>query len=58
LKLYCDCFAYGYKCGPECNCVDCANSVNNTDENEEKRKVAIDAILDRNPNAFQPKINS
>jgi hypothetical protein len=27
----------------------------NAEENEE-RKLAIDAILDRNPNAFKPKI--
>ncbi len=51
LKLYCDCFAFGGVCGPECNCLECSN----VDDNEE-RKMAIDAILDRNPNAFKPKI--
>jgi len=51
LKLYCDCFAFGQGCGPECNCQDCANK-----EGNEERKLAIDAILDRNPNAFKPKI--
>jgi protein lin-54 len=51
LKLYCDCFAYGLGCGPECNCNDCANI-----EDNEERKVAIDSIIDRNPNAFKPKI--
>lgn len=53
LKLYCDCFAYGTGCGPECNCVDCSNV-----EDNEERKQAIDAIIDRNPNAFKPKIQS
>eukprot|EP00349_Pseudokeronopsis_sp_Brazil_P004470 CAMPEP_0202964410 /NCGR_PEP_ID=MMETSP1396-20130829/8487_1 /ASSEMBLY_ACC=CAM_ASM_000872 /TAXON_ID= /ORGANISM="Pseudokeronopsis sp., Strain Brazil" /LENGTH=242 /DNA_ID=CAMNT_0049686487 /DNA_START=1723 /DNA_END=2451 /DNA_ORIENTATION=- len=51
LKLYCDCFAFGQACGPECNCLDCSNC----EENEE-RKAAIESILDRNPNAFKPKI--
>ena len=51
LKLYCDCFAIGLGCGPDCNCLDCSN----VDENDE-RKAAIDSILDRNPLAFQPKI--
>lgn len=51
LKLYCDCFAFGQGCGPDCNCQDCSN----TEDNEE-RKMAIEAIIDRNPNAFKPKI--
>jgi hypothetical protein len=51
LKLYCDCFAFGQSCGPDCNCQECSN----VDENEE-RKQAIEAIVERNPNAFKPKI--
>lgn len=51
LKLYCDCFASGAGCGPECNCQDCANK----DDNEE-RKLAMETIKERNPNAFKPKI--
>ncbi|CDW90377.1 UNKNOWN [Stylonychia lemnae] len=51
LKLYCDCFAVGLGCSPECNCMDCANQ----DDNEE-RKLAMEAIVERNPNAFKPKI--
>lgn len=51
LKLYCDCFALGMGCGPDCNCADCANL-----EDNEERKIAIEAILDRNPQAFKPKI--
>jgi protein lin-54 len=53
LKLYCDCFAFGQGCGPECNCLDCSNV-----EDNEERKMAVDAILDRNPNAFKPKIET
>jgi hypothetical protein len=51
LKLYCDCFAFGLGCGPECNCLDCSNQ-----EDNEERKLAIELIIDRNPNAFKPKI--
>ena len=51
LKLYCDCFAYGLGCSPDCNCADCANL-----EGNEQRKLAMDAIVERNPNAFKPKI--
>lgn len=53
LKLYCDCFAFGQSCGPECNCQECSN----TDDNEERKQV-IEAIVDRNPLAFKPKIQS
>jgi hypothetical protein len=38
-------------CGPECNCVGCSNQLDNPE-----RKVVMEAILDRNPNAFKPKI--
>ena len=51
LKLYCDCFAFGLGCSPECKCADCANV-----EDNEERKLAIEAINDRNPLAFKPKI--
>jgi hypothetical protein len=51
LKLYCECFASGRYCDG-CNCQNCCN--NRT--NEDKRQSAIEAILDRNPNAFRPKI--
>ena len=44
LKLYCDCFALGMGCSPECNCCDCSNH-----EDNDERKLAMDAILDRNP---------
>ncbi|OTF69146.1 Tesmin/TSO1-like CXC domain containing protein, partial [Euroglyphus maynei] len=51
LKLYCDCFANGEFCSG-CNCVSCCNNL----EHEEIRQKAIRLCLDRNPNAFHPKI--
>ncbi|TMW67930.1 hypothetical protein Poli38472_007602 [Pythium oligandrum] len=54
LKLYCECFASGGYCDESCNCVDCAN----TPANETVRQQAIAARLEKNPNAFKPKIES
>ncbi|XP_072944681.1 uncharacterized protein [Epargyreus clarus] len=51
LKLYCDCFANGEFCN-RCNCNNCHNNL----ENEELRQKAIRGCLERNPNAFRPKI--
>ncbi|XP_065158164.1 protein lin-54 homolog isoform X2 [Atheta coriaria] len=51
LKLYCDCFANGEFCFM-CNCMNCYNNI----ENEEQRQRAIKNCLERNPNAFRPKI--
>ena len=42
LKLYCECFASGQYCFA-CNCQGCHNNP----ENDDKRKVAIQATLDR-----------
>lgn len=53
LKLYCDCFAAGVYC-QDCNCWSCLNKP----EMEQMRKEAINATLDRNPQAFKPKINT
>ncbi|KAK9806321.1 hypothetical protein WJX72_010280 [[Myrmecia] bisecta] len=53
LKLYCECFASGRYC-EGCNCVNCCNNR----ENENTRQAAIEAILERNPNAFRPKIQA
>ncbi|KAH1241119.1 Protein tesmin/TSO1-like CXC 5 [Glycine max] len=53
LKLYCECFASGIYCDG-CNCVNCFNNV----ENEAARREAVEATLERNPNAFRPKIAS
>ncbi len=51
LKLYCECFASGEYC-KNCNCSNCHNNL----ENETVRKETISAILERNSNAFRPKI--
>uniref|UniRef100_A0A8C7VSC2 Lin-54 DREAM MuvB core complex component n=1 Tax=Oncorhynchus mykiss TaxID=8022 RepID=A0A8C7VSC2_ONCMY len=51
LKLYCDCFANGEFC-QSCNCTNCFNNL----EHETERAKAIKACLDRNPEAFKPKI--
>ncbi|KAL4563929.1 hypothetical protein LXL04_027978 [Taraxacum kok-saghyz] len=53
LKLYCECFASGTYCDG-CNCVNCHNNV----ENEPARRDAVEATLERNPDAFRPKIAS
>ncbi|KAL9224057.1 hypothetical protein vseg_000131 [Gypsophila vaccaria] len=53
LKLYCECFASGVYCDG-CNCNNCCNNV----ENEAARREAVEATLERNPNAFRPKIAS
>ncbi|CAK8534026.1 unnamed protein product [Lathyrus sativus] len=53
LKLYCECFASGIYCDG-CNCANCFNNV----DNEAARREAVEATLERNPNAFRPKIAS
>lgn len=53
LKLYCDCFANGEYCY-NCNCKDCFNTFDHANE----RQKAIRSTLERNPNAFKPKIGS
>lgn len=50
---YCECFASGVYCDG-CNCNNCCNNV----ENEAARRDAVEATLERNPNAFRPKIAS
>eukprot|EP01096_Ripella_sp_DP13-Kostka_P008563 TRINITY_DN3187_c0_g3_i1.p1 TRINITY_DN3187_c0_g3~~TRINITY_DN3187_c0_g3_i1.p1 ORF type:complete len:605 (+),score=204.46 TRINITY_DN3187_c0_g3_i1:99-1817(+) len=53
LKLYCECFAAGVFCDG-CNCCNCHNTAEHA--NIVQRAIAI--TLDRNPNAFKPKISS
>ncbi|KAL2346915.1 hypothetical protein Fmac_000915 [Flemingia macrophylla] len=53
LKLYCECFAAGIYCDG-CNCVNCHNNV----DNEVAKQEAVGITLERNPNAFRPKIAS
>ncbi|KAF2551329.1 hypothetical protein F2Q68_00037559 [Brassica cretica] len=50
---YCECFASGTYCDG-CNCINCFNNV----DNEPARREAVEATLERNPNAFRPKIAS
>jgi hypothetical protein len=50
---YCECFASGAYCDG-CNCTNCFNNP----ENDGVRREAIDATLERNPDAFRPKIGS
>jgi len=52
LKLYCECFASGVYCNSNCNCTNCCNN----EVQDVVRKEAIDSILERNPDAFRPKI--
>lgn len=52
LKLYCDCFAANQFCRG-CNCINCLNTL----EAEDIRREAINTTLDRNPQAFKPKIS-
>lgn len=53
LKLYCECFASGIYCSDErCRCVNCCNNA----LNESVRARAIANTLEKNPNAFRPKI--
>ena len=51
LKLYCECFANGEFCN-NCNCNNCNNNL----EHEEARQRSIKQCLERNPNAFRPKV--
>ena len=51
LKLYCDCFRINKFCDG-CNCNDCANLT----QFESERTHAISQILERNPDAFKPRV--
>uniref|UniRef100_A0A0E0HQ88 CRC domain-containing protein n=1 Tax=Oryza nivara TaxID=4536 RepID=A0A0E0HQ88_ORYNI len=53
LKLYCECFAAGLYCDG-CHCKQCGNYVGN----ESARQEAINSTKQRNPKAFQPKIEN
>eukprot|EP00727_Mastigamoeba_balamuthi_P013928 m51a1_g9158 putative tesmin tso1-like cxc domain-containing protein (448) ;mRNA; r:132692-134322 len=53
LKLYCECFASRQYCSG-CTCAACCNRPTHREELER----AIKSTLERNPNAFQPKIDA
>lgn len=58
LKLYCECFSQGEYCS-NCNCVNCHNNaLSEVISSQTYRKEAIQTILERNPQAFRPKIAS
>lgn len=54
LKLYCVCFAANMMCTEDCSCRNCHNN----GMFPEQKKAAVEAILERNPSAFQPKVSS
>jgi len=51
LKLYCECFANGGTCGPNCKCSDC----HNVEELQDLRDLIIQETLEKNPLAFKSK---
>ena len=53
LKLYCECFANGEFCN-NCNCNNCFNNL----AHEEARQRSIKQCLERNANAFRPKVKT
>jgi len=52
LKLYCECFARGAFCGPDCGCVNCCNLAGKEDDIEQAKA----DIMKRDPNAFVKKL--
>mmetsp|Transcript_46467 Transcript_46467/g.34130 ORF Transcript_46467/g.34130 Transcript_46467/m.34130 type:complete len:99 (+) Transcript_46467:1076-1372(+) len=52
LKLYCECFASGGVCGPDCGCKDCCNQ----EAFSSLIQGARDEILKRDPSAFSSKV--
>ena len=55
IKLYCACFENSQYCAEDgCNCRDCLNNK----DHENERRTAVLATIERNPNAFRPKITT
>lgn len=52
LKLYCECFSAGEICGASCACSSCKNNKNF----QKDRSETIESILQRQPDAFNSKI--
>ncbi len=52
LKLYCDCFRVQEYCF-NCNCLDCANTI----ATDQERRDAMASILERNKDAFKPRVH-
>jgi hypothetical protein len=57
LKLYCACFSNSTLCRPDCKCEGCLNSSDESLKNDNAIQVARKAVLDRNPKAFDNKID-
>ena len=55
LKLYCECFTAGIHCSELCKCVDCKNN-GKSEKNIRLRTRALNVIIERNPDAFRPKV--
>lgn len=55
LKLYCDCFQQGKICATFCQCKGCLNTKKESSRPNGKRFKAINAILERRPDAFKPR---
>jgi hypothetical protein len=54
LKMYCDCFAAQLYCTGQCTCQDCYNT--DLPWHAAARKEVIDSIIEKNPNAFENKV--
>ncbi|KAJ1438360.1 hypothetical protein B484DRAFT_324144, partial [Ochromonadaceae sp. CCMP2298] len=52
LKMYCDCFRLTLFCRDSCNCKDCSNM----ESKRAERDQAIKSIVERNPEAFKPRV--
>ncbi len=52
LKLYCECLALQKYCTPDCNCVDCHNTM----EHKEERETAVNRIMTKNPNSLLRRV--
>lgn len=51
LRLYCECFAKGKTCGPNCNCIDCHNN----EKFSVLRDLVVQETLEKNLTAFKSK---
>ncbi len=57
LKLYCDCFQSSQVCGSSCLCINCLNTSEESGSCG-KRSTARMLLLQRNPDAFKPRVKN
>ena len=50
--MYCECFASGQPCGPDCGCKECCNNESCSD----LIQAAKEEIMKRDPTAFDAKV--